>query len=321
MQEDSTELRKWLTPWTALLLVMCALGILLFPVPSITSMDNELGNLLHAPGFAILAAICFAGCRPLLPRRPIVLGVSVWLALATFGLLSEWLQGFVTRAPSRTDGLANIAGAAAGVLWMQSRLVRRPIARHGLLAAAFTLIVSASVEPTLAIYEYYLQSRAMPVLASFERPRELQHWAVNEARVARSADRASDGAFSMRLDLLPARWAGVSLRAPRDWSGYDELVFDAWLASTEGSIAPADQTINLIVRVADTANDWQEQDRFDKTVQLTADGKQTIRIRLSEIRAAPNLREMDLASIGRLQFFVVGPVKPRTIWLDAIRLE
>ncbi len=318
---DSTPRRMRLIRWAVLGLVVLSVGILLLPLPGITSIDSELLNLLHAPCFAVWAAICCAAWRNRLPRQPIAAGVAVWLVLSIVGFLSEWLQGFVTRTPSWHDEAANIAGAAAGVLWMQSRVVERPAARHGLLAAAIALIVAASVKPTLAIYEYSEQSRAMPILASFERPRELQHWSVNESRVARTQDHVSDGAWSMRLDMFPSRWPGASLRPSRDWSDYRELVFDAWLADAQGDVAPTDQTLDLIVKVADVAHNGQTNDRFHKTVRLTAGRKQTFRIRLSEIRAAPALRKMDLSRIRQLQFFIIRPKQRRTIWLDSIHLE
>ena len=321
MQQDPNRRRMRLSAWALLGLLALSAGILLLPMPRITSVDDELSNLLHAPCFAVLALICCASWPHVLPRRPIVVGIAVWLLLSGLGLLSEWLQGFVARSPSWNDVAANVAGAAAGVLWFQSRVVQRSAARRGLRVAALTLIFAASIDPTLAIYEYYQQSRAMPVLASFERRRELQHWTVNDSRVSRTQRPVSDGTWSMRLEMFPARWPGAALRPARDWSGYHELVFEAWLAETEIDGASDDQELDLIVKVADAAHNGETEDRFHKTVRLSSGRMQTIRIRLSEIRTAPASREMDLTRIVMLQFFIRRPQEPRTIWVDNIRLE
>jgi len=178
-----------------------------------------------------------------------------------------------------------------------------------------------SIEPTLSIYEHYEQSCDMPTLASFERPRELQHWTVNETRIARAQDRVSDGRWSMQLDMFPSRWPGASLRPARDWSNYQQLVFDVWLSRVAVKGASENQTLDLIVKVSDAVHNGETHDRFEKTVRITASQKQTFRIRLSEIRAAPASRKMDLSHIVQLQFFTIRPKQPRTIWLDNIHLE
>jgi len=321
MQEFSNQRRMRLTPWALLGLVAFSVGILLFPFPRFTPVDREISDLLHAPCFFVLAFICSAGCRHLLPRRPIAIGAVVWLLLSIVGLLSEWLQGFVTRFPSWNDVAANVTGTAAGVLWDQSRVVHRSTARHGLRAAAITLLFAASVDPSLAIYEHYEQWRAMPVLASFERRRELQHWTVNDSRISRTQSRFGDGTKSMRLDMYPARWPGAALKPARDWSGYGELVFETWLAKTEIAGSPTAEELDLIVKVADASHNGETQDRYHKTVRLSSGRKQTFRIRLEEIRTAPALREMDLTRIVQLQFFILRPQQTRTIWIDNIHLE
>ena len=320
-QQDPTPRRTRLIPWAIVALLALAMAILLVPIPRMTPIDRELGNLAHAPCFAILAAICYSAWRHFLPRRPLAGGLAVWLAVSFVGLLTEWLQGFTARSPSFQDLAANIAGAAAGVLWLQSRAVQRPAARYALAATAVGLIVTPSVHVSLAIYEHYQQWRAFPMLASFERPRELQHWTLRDCHADRTRLLASDGAWSLRLVMTPTRWAGAALRPAADWSDYEELVFDVWLAETRGNSAEAERTLTLMVKVADADHNGEPDDRFHQSVQLAAGHRQTVRIRLAEVRAAPAGREMDLSRIHMLQFFILRQQQPRTIWLDNIHLE
>ena len=321
VQLGSPQRRTWLILWMVLGVVGLAVVVLLFPIPRLTTIDNELGNLLHAPCFAVLATICCTGLRRVVLGRPFLVGMGVWLGLAMLGVVSEFLQGFVARSPSLHDALANMAGAGAGVLWTQSRAVRPAAVRYGLLAAGIALIAAASAEPSLAIHEHYQQSRALPTLASFERPRELQHWSVSESRVTRAQHPVSDGAWSMRLEMFPSQWPGAEMRPAGDWSDFQELVFDVWLAKLGGDVSPNDQKLNLIVKVSDEDHNWETEDRFHRIVRLLAGPKQTVRIPLADIRNAPAARKMDLSRIRQLQFFILRPKQARTIWLDNIHLD
>lgn len=313
--------RRIIGPWIAAAVVAISIGALILPIPRITPFDDEIADLLHAPCFAVLAAICCSGWRRLLPGSPWAAGAIVWMLVSLIGLASEWLQSLTARTPGWQDAIANVVGAAAGVLWFQGRFADRRALHYGSFAVAAALIITISVKPALTLEERIRQWRAVPALASFERPRELRHWTINDGRATRTQRHATKGEWSMRLDLFPSRWPGASLRPARDWSQYDELVFDVRLAAVESDTTETETPFVLIVKVADADHNHQTEDRFHESVRLTAGEWRTVRIRLSDVRTAPVTRLMDLSQIVQLQFFTIRPVTTRTIWLDNIRLE
>ena len=108
-------------------------------------------------------------------------------------------------------------------------------------------------------------------------------------------------------------YPGATLEWPaRDWAAYDDLQFDIYLESGPG--------LDLVVKIEDLDHDGRYQDRYHRTVPL-GPGPNRTRIELSEVARAPRRRRLDLRRIRRLQFFTVGPSRPRTLYFDGIRLR
>lgn len=293
---------------------MAALLILLnVPLPLHTRLGRAAADLAHAPLFAVLGIVVLIAYRRFARRPGTRVAFVAWLLTALFGFLSEWTQHLSGRQPSWHDFRADLLGAAAGIVWMGTaqatsrpwRLVER--------AAGVVLFVLAiwpgSVEFTNAVRQW----AEMPQLASFERPDELARWSFQESRAECDPSQATHGRFSLRLELVAGVYPGATWAwGPPDWSGYRQLVFDARI----GEPPPLD----LIVKIHDRAHNQEHDDRFHRTIRLGSSW-QEVRINLAEVAAAPRTRTLDVRQIAVLQFFAIRPNRPRTVYLDNIRLE
>ncbi len=296
------------------LLAALAVGVLLtVPVPSRGREVHALLDLAHAPTFGVLALIVLAAGRGRLPRSPRRAVLAAWAAVALFGGVMERAQALSGRHPSGHDALANALGAAAFLAFAAARSAPTRGRRLARVVAGSALLIVPSAPPLLTLADVGWQARDLPRLASFERPTELSRWDFGDCRAARSRAHATDGAWSLRLELGPGPYPSATLTwPPRDWSGHDALTFDA-------DLSPG-PPLALVVKVEDMAPGRRAGDRFERVVRLRP-GAQRVRFELSDVANAPAGRPLDLRRVGRLQFFAVDLRSPRVLYIDDVRLR
>jgi hypothetical protein len=286
--------------------------VLLIPLPQGSRATAAVLDLLHAPLFAVLA---YAAARHWHLRRGgsiARIAAGIWLGLSIAGGAIEGAQLLVERSPGWQDAAANTLGAAAGSLTFVALRTRRRTAVV-LVAVAVPLLGIASSRPVVTLVDHYRQMRDPALLGSFEDDLELSRWSPHEAAIERSREHVAHGRWSLRVGLTTATYTGVGSRhLPRDWSRYDELVFDVTLDDGPD--------LMLITKVYDEPHNLETEDRFNRGLRLSA-GRQRLRVPLAEIAAAPRGRRMDLTRVASLQFFTVRPPEARTLWFDSIRLE
>jgi hypothetical protein len=288
-------------------------GAMLIPVYHGYREIGPLMDLCHAPVFGALAWLLRRGLAARLPNRPWAAWSLVVVAVGAFGLAMEGIQALTGRSASWHDGIADLLGAAGAMglsaLWE---------ARHWELKAGGVLLASAALAaasaiPIATLVDCRDQRRLPSILASFETPWEMTRWSVDEARYARSREHVMQGEWSLCLDLEPGVYPGASLIWPtRDWSGHEQVAFDVWLDTF--------QPVALVVKVEDARHNHTYEDRYERPVRLVP-GQQTIRIRLDEVRDAPQQRLLNLRHVKVLQVFVVRPSSPIRLYLDNLRLE
>ena len=317
--------------WLRILLVASIAGllaiVLLFPFPLSARHWGELFNLAHAPAF-FLAFLLVAGLfdpscigfpkslqriLPLGTGRLIVL-VSVLLVL---GATCEVLQGFVERSPSVSDVVANGCGLVAGLFWCLSRQRIARAGRMGLSMVVAGLLSAASWSPTLELYDCYLQHQDFPLLASFERPRELHAWNPHEAIIDQSTTWSTQGSASMRVQgCAGTRYPGANLQGPI--GNLDESI-----ALEMDVINPGEKPLTLRISIADklhAASGHAATDRFGTSVELPSEKQVHIRIELADVQNAPASRRMDMTRIESLNLFVVRPEADVVFMVDNVRL-
>ena len=317
--------------WLRILLVVTFAVILatllLFPFPQTGRHSSELFNLAHAPSFfaafLLVAGLLDPSCigirnsrhsmMPLGGARLIIL-VSVLLVA---GVACEVLQGFVGRLPSVSDVVANGCGLVAGLFWCFSRRQITRSGRIGLSMVAAGLLVAASLSPILELYDCWLQHQDFPVLASFERSRELHTWYGHNATIESSAEWKTEGSASLEVRGSAGKnYAGANFLWPiADWRGFTALELDAF--------NPGGNQLTLKITISDNlhaATGYESTDRFATSVELLPQQDVHIRIELADVEESPATRQMDLSQINSLNLFIGRPKSDFVFMLDNVRL-
>lgn len=299
--------------------------VLVFPFPVDGRLWNHLFDLAHAPAFCflLLAVTGFVDpgsiglSRRLSVLREVRSGELMVLAggCLLLGCVGEMLQAFAGRSPGVGDLLANTAGVISGVCWISSRRVsgRR---RWLLSAIALIILLAAVVRPIAGIRGALLQRADFPLLASFERSIDLGAWAESHSSMQRTTEWASDGSWSLRVDLFPGRYSGVNMTWPlRDWRGYDQLRWDLQ--------NPGNTPLRLVVKIFDRPHrlaGFDPSDRFESIVEIPPGGRHELVIDLDEVAQAPESRPMDLRKVNGVELFAIDLASHRTLFLDNMRL-
>jgi VanZ family protein len=284
---------------------------LLIPLPHWGRESAALGDLAHAPVFAVFAAMVHRALRQRGGGRVVAALVSVAL-LVGFGCATEIGQYFVGRYPSLRDLAADTVGAIAGTAWAAGRTVATRSARVGLPMLGGFLLLIVEIPPTLILIDAVVQRAQMPQVASFEQPLEITRWYMWDCRVKRVKSHATEGDWSLEIDFQPARSPGIATAwTPPDWSEYEELVFDVEL--DEGG------PLDLFVVVQDQ-DDCASEEGFEQVFHLVP-GPRQIRIPLSAIAAGPRRRRLDLRQVRSFQLIAVNPDRARTLFLDNVHLR
>lgn len=290
-----------------------AIVLLLVPLPRLGRAGEALTNLLHAPLFAGLTLVFLATCSRLEFSRATA-AIAAVVAALLLGGITEFAQTLVERQAEWLDMAANACGIAAALFWFESRRSSRRAARAAGILLALTLLIVPGWRPAEVLLDAAVQPRELPLLATFETNHEMTRWAGYEAKIRRTREYATQGDWSLRVDLEPGQYPSAAMRWPiPDWSAYDCLSFD--IAAAAGS-----PPLDVIVKVQDALHDGDYKDRFHQTVQLQPGQQQHVEVDLSDVAAAPATRLLDLRRVSLLQFFVVRPGADSKFYLDNIRL-
>jgi hypothetical protein len=269
-------------------------------------------DLAHAPAFAVFAVLGYWGARQFTSSVAAAAGLT-WLAVVAIGILVELLQGYTGRGVALHDAVANLAGATAGILWATRRSWTSRRARMAAAGLGAMLIASCSIAPARTLVGFYHLWRQAPLLSSFESEMEVDLWSGHACRIARDQQFATDGDWSLRVQFEPDVYPGIGTFALlSDWHDYTLLTCDVTLE--------AGPPLDLILKIQDRWHNSEHDDRFHQTFELQP-GTQTLRVRLSDVAQAPLLRQLDMTRIGYVQFFTLHLSRPRTIWLDNLRLH
>jgi len=176
------------------------------------------------------------------------------------------------------------------------------------------LIIGASWPFFRSLIDEGLARRQFPVLADFETPFEQNRFSPG-SRVYREKGIASHGRFSLRVQLTTATYSGASFfYFPPDWGGYHYLNLSLY--------NPGKKELSLHCRIHDIHHleyGMRFSDRFHRLFVLHP-GWNQCQVSLASVRAAPATRQMDMAHIQSLAFFVVRQSRPHVLYVDNIYL-
>ena len=300
---------------------------LVLPFPVHGRPWGPLFDLAHAPSF-FLVFVCIAAVRdrrsggensfsPLPWQMKLQRLILPAVVLCGGGIVCELAQQLVARQPALGDVAANCTGLLAGLIWCARRSVTRPRARILLTAIVPILISIPGINPALELLECRRQSLEFPLLASFERDRELSAWLPHEADVQPTTDWSSHGKQSLQIRARQGtHFPGASFVWPvADWTGYSELAFEI--------CNPQPQELTLGINISDhqhPASDFNPADRFRRSIEIPPESTLTVRITLSEIASAPATRGMNMSEISMVDLYMPGTAPGTVVLLDNLRL-
>lgn len=310
----------------AVALLACVGGALVFPFPMQGRLWGDIFDLAHAPVFclsliflvgffdpaAVGAPSRFATILPMTRHRVSL----VTLVLMTVGLVGEFLQQFANRNPSWADVFANSAGLLAGCVWIYS-VSMRGIRRTLLAGAALGILILVNTNPALEAWDGIQQAQNFPVLASFERSRELGNWHPHGAAISRTTDWSSDGDTSLCVKMQPSEFPGVAMVwLEPDWTNFRTLQFDVR--------NPNEKPLSVIVKVQDKQHSetgFQHKDRFHQSITVAPHSETSVTVDLTDVQNAPAQRQMNMQQINMIDLYSPNLLEPTAFLLDHLRLN
>lgn len=299
---------------------------LVFPFPMSGRHWNAVFDLAHAPSFFLIfllvvgvldpASIGFSKRRRALLKLPPLQLILLSGLLFVGGVACEIAQKFVHRHPSVGDIIANSLGLFAGLLFCLTRQSMTPAFRTVGLIVPMLVIILPSFSPIRELVECVRQWKEFPLLASFERPRELTAWIAHGARYQIANDWASHGSCSLQIKSSGAHDPGALMVWPiPDWSQYSALQFTVF--------NPSPGAVTVGVTISDDVHVrslWEPSDRFNASVLLGPNEVRLVSIALDEVAVAPVSRQMDMTRISNLNIYLQNPPTDAVLYVDGVRL-
>ena len=282
-------------------------------------------NFGHAPLFGVIAIVILWLLELSIGQRTSTLFKYAIALIVTTGLgaFSEYMQYFTSRDADLMDWMFDIAGAASfltvyftidprlsGRERELQRRIRWPLrftALSILLIAAIPTFIGAAaswhrhaVFPVIHDFNSYLDSRYLETTyADVEYVEPPAEWSGHDSQVA-------------RITFNSFKYPGLAFNGPfPDWSGYQALTLEVF--------SPADSTVTVRLMIKDYKV-ASYNDRYNGVVEIVP-GYNSIRIPLADIENAPEYRQLHLASIYVMHFFIVEPKQPVVLYLDDLVLE
>lgn len=231
------------------------------------------------------------------------------------GGLTEIIQAGIGRQGSWLDLGSDLVGGLCGVALAPQRAGYLQYWAVKLFRVAVVVLTLWGLLPfARVVVDDLVAWRQFPLLSGFETPFEVSRWSGSAAR---SIDRdiSFAGQASLQVRLNTQRYSGIGLKDfPQNWDGYRAVGLQVY--------NPAAEPLTLHFRIHDRFHrqyDNAYSDRFNTSFQLHT-GWNQLRVTLAEVAAAPKERTLDLRQVAGLGVFVGKLERPRTIYLDEVKL-
>ena len=294
---------------------ICLLVVAFF-VPGWGSHGGRLASyshdLAHFPAFATIAA----GLLSLVRRgRSALLKAGCVVLMALFiAMVIEFVQPYFGRTKDFNDWLLGAAGAlAAAAIYMAFKVDSLHHRRLFVLLAGVALL-ACTLPLILMTADWYLATRAFPMLDSFERSVEMGRWKPDGCTITRSPEHVTHGRYALKVevDQPGVPYPSVFLAdGPMDWSGYSRFAVDVFLAC-EGSRV-------VWIRADDEVNPPYEK-RAQMSVELKP-GMNTIWVDLDTFARMPGGARLKMDHIQTVGLFLDHPELGDSIYVDRMILS
>jgi len=297
-------------------ILVCLAFLLLANIEIQSSMIIETAfNFGHLPLFGVVALVILWILNhrswPVSDQRYYLVAFTITFVL---GIVTEVAQIFF---PERYFEVKDIIYNTLGAITFLTlsypfpREYRKKGMRLKIISAGIVVLAAVPIIP--AVMDTGNMRQNFPVLSSFESYLEMQRWSAKDAEISRSRSHASHGRYSVRTDLAPEEFPGISLEyLMGDWQRYSTLSFDVF--------NPQDSSLAMVVRIHDRHHNNAYTDRFNSRFDLVP-GSNTVVIDLKDVLRAPTRREMDMGNIVNICIFSHNLTERRTVYFDHFRLQ
>lgn len=309
-------LRKSHSLWLIALLLMLLTGLLFWGEPAQARSLRHVWNLGHLFYFGLLTYLMlhhrFVRSRTRLVQWLLVLGVTL-----VCGVLIELLQYGTHRSADMADVGRDLSGSLlvlafgnkqgfAGFHWAWD---------WSLKGLAALLLVVQLYPLGITLFDEAMAKVRYPILADFTTPFESTRW-TGSAQLSRAGPAELDSNAFLQVRFGTERYSGAFLsHFPGDWRAFSWLRIKLY--------NPADEPLTVTCRIHDAQHSQGVElysDRFNRTYRLDP-GFNDLIIDLADVAAAPANRQMDLGHIQKLGLFTIRLTKPRTLYIQRVRLE
>jgi len=272
-------------------------------------------NFGHLPLFGVVALVILWILNhrswPVYDRRYYFIAFIITFFL---GIITEVAQIFF---PERYFEIKDIVLDTLGAMTFLT--LSYPFAENHLkkgtrckIVSMFVIVLAAA--PIIpATIDSISMMQDFPLISSFESCLETQRWKANDAFIARSKEHASHGSYSLRTELSPGIYPGISLNyLQEDWRGYGTFSCDVF--------NPGEKPLRIVVRINDMNHNQEYDDRFNRAFILNPSSN-TVVIDLKEVMGAPKGRRMDMGNIVNICIFSYNLDELRTLYFDNFRLD
>lgn len=272
-------------------------------------------NMGHIIFFALLAL--FIESTQKMPSHFQSQAIIVLAVTLILGFLIEMLQiGMVARIPDMGDIFRNIIGAMVGLVFFLPS--RKKFSKKWLfvLQLLVILLVSLQIVPIVnAFWDEKQAQKQFPLLSGFETPVEIHRW-TGGATFELQPEIKKSGNAAMKVVMNTDTYSGVALKYfPGDWEGYRFFQFSVY--------NPDNDVLKITCRIHDrrhTQGQQEYKDRFNRSFSILQ-GWKTITIPLDQVKTAPEDRQIDMRQIQGVGIFAVRLPRPRTLYIDDIKLR
>jgi hypothetical protein len=309
----------WLLPVIG---VAAVLLLLLAPIGFGSSeFSRAAENFCHAPLFALVAIGCLIWLRNChWPTSLVGQYLAALLFAVLLGAIGEIAQSFtVTRDAEWFDLGNDFLGAGTGLCIYRLYDRQHPLRTKPWVAVCCVFVLTVLLVAPLGqtAFMYWQRWRQLPELATWGSPAGYHFVKPGSAalRVAR-LPLWSSGSNEIALEVRPLpedRWVGTTIDEPwPDWSDYSQLVIDV--------VNPNDVPLSLIIRVHDRAHNNEYADRFNRRFEIAPRQRVTLSTALTDVRAAPKSRQLDLTHIAGIVIFQDAQRGASSFYICSVRL-
>ncbi len=269
-------------------------------------------GLGHLVCFALWAYIYLLWRSDRLFKQQIM---EILILTTLFGGLTELIQSGIGREATWQDLGNDLIGGLLGVA-LYSEIKKIGVGWPlRIFQATILLLVLWSLIPVGRVFiDDLISWRQFPLLSGFETVLEKTRWSGSAARTI-SHDIHSGGRSSLCINFTTQRYSGVGLKDfPGNWSGYTAVSLQVY--------NPDQDPLQLHFRIHDHLHQQHKnayKDRFNSSFQINP-GWNLLEVSLTEVARAPEGRLLDLTHISGMGLFVGKLDRPRTLYIDDVKL-